>query len=59
MKVVMGFFICLVGIILPWRLRIVYAEGLGWVAQMMHFLYFSFLKFLVKNISRKKENDGV
>ena len=48
----MGFIICSIGVILPWRLRIIYAEILGWIAQLIYLIYFSIFKFIIKNLSR-------
>jgi len=47
---IIAFFICLIGIALPCRIRILYAEFLGWLTQGIYFFYFSIIKFIISHI---------
>jgi hypothetical protein len=46
--------ICLVGVLLPWRLRIVYAEALGWVTQFVYMNYIYILKLILRELEKAK-----
>ena len=56
-KKILALIICSVAVILPWRLRIIYAEMLGWAAQAVTAAYFHIIRFLVKSLS-SPENGG-
>jgi len=55
MKRIIGFIICFFAIILPCRIRIIYSEILGWMAQLLYLLYFSIAKFIIKNFAGVKK----
>ena len=55
MRFFIGYVICLIGVLLPWRLRVVFSELLGWVMQALYFAYFSLLKFIVSSLADKEE----
>ncbi len=42
--------ICVVAVLLPWRLRVWFASALGWGAQGVYWLYARILAVLVKNL---------
>jgi hypothetical protein len=48
-----SFFICVVGVLLPWRLRIIYAETIAWTVEVIYYLYFSLFKLVLKNLEVK------
>lgn len=61
MRWIMSFIICSLGIILPWRLRTIYSELLGWITQFIYLNYIVILKFIVKELEKsksEKEKDG-
>lgn len=47
--------ICLVGLILPWRLRVLFSEFLGWVTQAIYFTYFGIFNFILTELRKAKE----
>lgn len=53
-KRALGFMLCLVGIVLPCRPRIVYSEFLGWLFQGLYLAYFSTIKFIIKKLKQKR-----
>jgi len=53
-KKIIAFFICSIALILPWRLRCLYSEALGWVTQFFYFNYFSILKVIVRELEKAK-----
>ncbi len=46
--------ICLIGLVLPWRLRVWYANLLGWITQGAYRVYQAVMKILVKNLQKEK-----
>ena len=50
--------ICSIGVLLPWRLRCIYSEALGWVAQFFYLNYFAILKFIVDELAKAKLEDS-
>lgn len=55
-KKALGFLFCLIGILLPWRLRVLYSELLGWIFQGLYLIYFSLIKFISKNLSAQENH---
>ena len=55
-----AFFLCLAGVILPHRARILYSEALGWVIQFVYMNYIYILKYLLASLSddREKKEGG-
>jgi hypothetical protein len=49
-----AFFVCLIGVLLPWRLRVAYSEIVGWITQFIYYSYFGILNFILKEL-RKAE----
>lgn len=52
-----AFFICLIGVFLPSKLRIYYSEFLGWVIQFLYMNYIYTLKFIIKNLEINEKNE--
>ena len=48
----MAFFICLAGALLPWRLRVIYSEALGWVVQFVYMNYIYIIKFILRELGK-------
>ena len=53
-----GIFISLIGLILPWRLRIIFSEFLGWVTQAIYFTYFGIFNFILSELRKAKEMEN-
>lgn len=51
---VMAFVLCGIGLILPWKLRCIYIEILGWITQFIHLTYIVILKFIIKELEKAK-----
>lgn len=51
----LAWFICGLAILLPWRLRILYADLIGWVVQFLYFTYYGILNFLLAELRKAKE----
>jgi len=49
---IMAFFICLAGALLPWRLRVIYSEALGWVVQFVYMNYIYIIKFILRELGK-------
>ncbi len=49
-----AFIICSIGVLLPWRLRCLYIEVLGWITQFFYFSYFFILKFIINELEKAK-----
>ncbi|MBT3583804.1 MAG: hypothetical protein HN509_02765 [Halobacteriovoraceae bacterium] len=37
---------------MPWRLRILLSEVLGWITQFFYFTYFGILNFILKELKK-------
>jgi len=53
-----GIVISLIGLILPWRLRILFSEFLGWVTQAIYFTYFGIFNFILSELRKAKEMEN-
>jgi len=49
-----AFVLCLIGVCLPWRLRVWYGKALGWWAQGVYWIYTGLLKMIVKGLKAGK-----
>jgi uncharacterized membrane protein len=49
-----SFLVCAVGVLLPWRLRIIYAEIIAWTVQCFYYLFFSLLRMMLRNLEHKE-----
>ena len=54
---VIAFFVCLIAVLLPFRLRIVFAEFVGWVVQLFYETYYGIINFILKEL-KKAEEEG-
>jgi len=57
-----AFFLLCIGIILPWRLRCLYIELLGWITQFFYLSYITILKFIISELQKAQvetENHGL
>ena len=52
MRRILGFLICFIGVLLPWRLRVIFSEALGWIAQFFTLLYFGAVKLIVDSLAK-------
>lgn len=50
-----AFVVCVIAVLLPWRLRIVFSEILGWFVQGAYFAYYGILNYLIREL---KNADG-
>lgn len=53
-----GFIICVLALVLPWRLRVILSEILGWITQFLYFTYFGILNYILNEIKKSKATDG-
>ena len=51
----LGIVICSIGVILPWRMRIWYAELLGWTVQAFYLLHYNMIKFMLHHLLPKEK----
>lgn len=54
---IIAFFVCLIAVLLPYRLRIVFSEFVGWVVQFFYGTYFGIINFILKEL-KAVENQG-
>lgn len=52
----LGFILCATAILLPFRLRIIFTEILGWFIQFFYLAFYSTLNFILKEL-KKSENE--
>ncbi len=50
-----AFILCFIGVLLPWRARIIFSDLLGWGVQFVYFSYYGTLNFLLREL---KTNGG-
>lgn len=55
LRKIFSFFICLAGVLLPHRARIIYSELLGWLVQFVYMNYIYILKYLLASLSAAGE----
>lgn len=49
-----GYFVCAIALMMPWKLRIIFSEILGWITQAIFYTYYGILAFMIKEL--KKDN---
>lgn len=49
-----AFFICLIAVLLPWRLRVWFANAIGWMAQGVYWIYMKIFKIIIRNLTPSK-----
>ena len=47
--------VCIIGVLLPWRLRVAFSEGLGWITQQVYYTYYGILNFILKELKAAEE----
>ena len=52
---VIAFFVCLIAVLLPFRLRILFAEFVGWVVQLFYGTYYGIINFILKELKKAEE----
>lgn len=57
MSRLIGFIICVLALFMPWRLRILFGEILGWITQFIYYTYFGILNYILAEIKKAKENN--
>lgn len=50
----MAIILCGLGLIMPWKLRCIYIEILGWITQFIYLSYIVILKFILKELEKAK-----
>jgi len=50
LRKILAFMVCLLGLLLPSRLRVLYSEALGWITQFVYLNYIVILKFIIKEL---------
>jgi hypothetical protein len=46
--------LCLLALFLPWRLRVGFANLLGWSAQGLYWLYAALMRVMIRNLAPKE-----
>ncbi len=54
---IIGFFVCLLAVLMPWRLRVIFSEIIGWLVQTFYFTFYGILNFILKEL-KKAENEN-
>ena len=49
-----GFIICIFAVLLPWRIRIIFAEIVGWFVQIFYGVYYGLFNFMLKELRKAK-----
>lgn len=48
----LAFLICTIGVVLPWRARIIFSEILGWMTQFIYLEYIVILRFIINELKK-------
>lgn len=54
---ILAIILCGLGLILPWKLRCIYIEILGWITQFIYLSYIVILKFILKELEKAKQEN--
>lgn len=54
MKRIAAFILCVIALALPWRLRVMFANALAWIAQGVNFAIYSILRYMLKRLGKKE-----
>ena len=54
LKKIIAFIICSIGVIIPFKLRCLYTEILGWITQFFYLSYVTILKFIITELEKAK-----
>ncbi|MFA5260515.1 MAG: hypothetical protein WC450_04740 [Candidatus Omnitrophota bacterium] len=52
---ILAFIFLSIGILLPWKLRCLYVEFLGWITQALYFTYVVILKFIINELQKARK----
>lgn len=52
-----AFAICIICLILPWRLRVIFGEILGWIIQSIYFSYYGIINYLLTELRKNNNQD--
>lgn len=55
----LGLIICLAAVLMPWRLRVVFSEALGWLTQVVYFTYYGIFNFILKELRAAEEKPAL
>ncbi|MGE0268514.1 MAG: hypothetical protein AB7S78_08685 [Candidatus Omnitrophota bacterium] len=56
---ILAILLCGFGLIMPWKMRCVYIEILGWITQFIYLSYIVILKFILKELEKAKQEQVV
>jgi len=51
---ILAIILCTFGLLMPWKLRCIYIEILGWITQFIYLSYIVILKFILKELEKAK-----
>lgn len=54
-KTIITYIVCFPALLMPCKLRILYAELLGWILQFLYYIYYSIMKIIfneIKNVEK-------
>ena len=51
----LGFIVSVLGLLLPWRLRVIFSEILGWITQFVYYTYYGIFNYLLKELKHEEE----
>jgi len=57
MKRILIFVVCLFALLLPWRLRVLYSDAIGWFLQAVYWLRFSLLRTILRQLHPEKTRE--
>ncbi len=58
MRRIIAFIICTIAVVLPYRLRTIFSEILGWIMQFLYLLYYVIFKCIIDNLVVDKKEKG-
>lgn len=50
-----GLSICLLALLMPWRLRVLFSELLGWITQFIYYTYYGILNFILAELKKNQD----
>ncbi|MDP7322305.1 MAG: hypothetical protein QF441_17005 [Bacteriovoracaceae bacterium] len=56
---IIGFIICFFALVLPWRIRIIFAELIGWIVQGFYYAYYGIFNYILKELKKAQEENKV
>lgn len=55
MRWIPAFFVCAFALLLPWRLRVMFVNGLAWINQGLYYAVKMILNFMLKRVKANGE----